>query len=225
MVHRHKHKYDVNYNKTLPGVVKSASFRSLFSIGVSCNLQIKQMDIINTFLYGLLDKIVYIEQSHGFVQGILICWLKQALYSLKQTLRVWYLVICNFLKEKDFIAINFDQNELYSTNKHLFLAIYVNDLLLFGANEVQIDVLKREFCSCFWITDLENVFHYLGIEICCNCKKSILILLQTAYLKAILKQFGMSDYNPINTPINSSLSKMIMSSSLDYQAFPDTILW
>ena len=67
VVHGHKQKYGINYNETWVGVVKPASFQSLFSIGVSRNLHIKQMDVVTAFLYGLLDKVVYVDQSHVFV--------------------------------------------------------------------------------------------------------------------------------------------------------------
>ena len=123
------------------------------------------MDVVTAFLYGLLNEIIYIEQPHGFVQGILVYQLKQVLYNLKQSARVQYSVICNFLKEKSFTAKDFDQSVFISTDKHLFLAIYVDNLLLFGANEAQLDVLKRELCSCFQITDFEDVSHYFGMVI------------------------------------------------------------
>lgn len=88
VVHEHKQKYGVGYNKTWAGVVKPASFRSLFSIETSRNWHIKQMDVVTAFLYGLPDEIIYVEQPHGFVQDVLVCRLKRALYGLKQAPRV-----------------------------------------------------------------------------------------------------------------------------------------
>ena len=95
-------------------------------------------------------------------------------------------------------------------NKQLFFVIYVDDLLLFGANKSQINTLKKELSYCFRMTDLGDVSHYLGIEICHNREKSTLILLQTAYLKVVLERFGMAKCNPSITPINSGLLNTIM---------------
>lgn len=89
-----------------------------------------------------LDEVVYVEQFYRFMQGILVNQLKQVLYGLKQILRVWYLVICYFLKEKSFTTTYFDQNVFISIDKQLFIAIFVDDLLLFGANKAQIDLFK-----------------------------------------------------------------------------------
>ena len=112
-----------------------AFFQSLFSIDISRNLYIKQIDVVTAFLYGLFDEIISVEQLHEFLKSIPVYQLKQALYGLKHAPRVWYLVICNFLKDKNFIVTDFDQSMFISINKHLFLAIYVNNLFLFGTNK------------------------------------------------------------------------------------------
>lgn len=178
VVHGHKQKYSVDYNETWAEVVKPAFFRSLFSIRAFRNWHIKQMDVVTAFLYGSLDEIVYVEQPHGFVQGFLVCRLKRALYGLKQAPRVWYSVIRDFLKEKGFTATNSDQGVFISADKQLFIAIYVDDLLLFGAIKSQIDALKKELSSRFQMTDLGDVSHYLGMEIRRDRKKGSLLLLK-----------------------------------------------
>ena len=63
------------------------------------------MHVMIAFLYKLLDEIVYVEQPHNFVQGVLVCQLQRALYGLKHAPKVWYLVIRDFLKEKGFTPI------------------------------------------------------------------------------------------------------------------------
>ena len=183
------------------------------------------MDVVTAFLYGLLDEVVYVEQPHGFVQGIFVCRLKRALYGLKQAPRVWYAVIRDFLKEKGFVATDADQSVFISTNKQLFIAIYVDDLLLFGADEAQINVLKQELSSRFRMTDLGDVSHYLGMEVRRDREMGTLMLLQTAYLKVVLERFGMSDCNPSSTPMDSGLPNTIVPSSEDYRAPPETIYW
>ena len=68
--------------------MKPILFCLLFFIKASRNWYIKQMDVVTAFLYGLLNKIVYIEQAHGFVQNVIVCQLKRTLYRLKQAPRV-----------------------------------------------------------------------------------------------------------------------------------------
>lgn len=73
------------------------------------------------------------------------------------------------------------------------------------------------------MTVFENVFYYFKMEICQNRERGILILFQTAYSKAVLEQFEMSDCNPINTPIDSGFPNIFILSSLNYQACLETI--
>jgi hypothetical protein len=48
------------------------------------------MDVKTAFLYGTLDEEIFMEQPEGFVDGIgQVCRPNKALYSLKQSLRVW----------------------------------------------------------------------------------------------------------------------------------------
>lgn len=77
-----------------------AFFQFLFLIRTSWNWNIKQINIVITLLFGLLNKIIYIKQYHGFVPDILVCQLKQVLYSLNQASQVWYSIIQDFSQGK-----------------------------------------------------------------------------------------------------------------------------
>jgi hypothetical protein len=58
------------------------------------------MDVKTTFLNGIIEEEVYIEQPQGFeVHGreSHVCRLKKALYGLKQAPRVWYSRIDGYL--------------------------------------------------------------------------------------------------------------------------------
>lgn len=80
---------------------------------------------------------------------------------------------------------------------------------MFGANESQINALKKELSSRFRMTDLGDVSHYLGMEIRRDRKKGALVFLQTAYLKVVLESFGMDECNPSTEPITFWASNLI----------------
>jgi len=65
------------------------SIHIIFSLSVSHQLLIFQLDVKNAFLYGDLEEEVYMEQSPGYVaQGEnMVCKLKKMIYGIKQSLR------------------------------------------------------------------------------------------------------------------------------------------
>ncbi len=93
------------------------------------------MDVVTAFLYGFLDEVIYVEQPHLFTTKLdKVCKLIKTLYWLKQALHVWYKTLVEFLKKLGFIPLELDHGIFISKDKQLFIAVYVNDLLLFGAD-------------------------------------------------------------------------------------------
>jgi len=64
--------------------IASTTFRTLIAITAKFNLEIIQIDIINTFVYCNLDKVVYIKLPLGFNKGKIdkVLRLQKALYRL-----------------------------------------------------------------------------------------------------------------------------------------------
>jgi hypothetical protein len=56
----------INYDETFSPVVIYTSIRSIMSIAVEMTWKIHQMDVKPTFLNGLIEEEVYIEQPQGF---------------------------------------------------------------------------------------------------------------------------------------------------------------
>ena len=73
------------------------------------------MDVKSTFLNGILEEEVYIEQPKGFVDSNnkkMVCRLHKALYDLKQAPRAWYERLHNYLLKIGFERTN-DKKILY----------------------------------------------------------------------------------------------------------------
>jgi histone deacetylase 1/2 len=61
----------IDYSETFSLVIKQATIRLVFSIAVSRNWKIHQLDIHNAFLNGVLTEEVYMKQPPGFVDPTL----------------------------------------------------------------------------------------------------------------------------------------------------------
>jgi len=101
----------IDYSKTFILVIKQATIILIFSIVVSHNWKIHQLDIHNVFLNDVLTKEVYMKQPSGFVDSAFpshVCRLHKSLYGLKQALRAWYTCLGDFLLSIGFHASKVD---------------------------------------------------------------------------------------------------------------------
>jgi len=76
----------INYSETFSPIIKQAIVKLVFSIAVSCDWKIHQLDIHNVFLNDVLNKDVYMKQISGFVDSTPpshVCRLYKSLYGLK----------------------------------------------------------------------------------------------------------------------------------------------
>jgi hypothetical protein len=82
-----KQQYGVDYDDTFSPVVKPTTIRTMLSLVVSQNWCLRQIDIQNAFLHGLLNENVYMKQPPGFEDSqhpTHLCKLDKYLYGLKQ---------------------------------------------------------------------------------------------------------------------------------------------
>lgn len=72
-------------------MIKLMAFRILFAIIAHNNLDIDQIDIKTTFLYGLIIQLIYVQilkKAEDVINKKIVCKLLKILYDLKQVLRL-----------------------------------------------------------------------------------------------------------------------------------------
>ena len=123
------------------------------------------MNIVTVFLLGFLNEIIYVEQPHHFAEGLQVYCFHKALYDLKQSPQVWYMTFMNFLHKLDFYRLKSNYEVFISKDQSIFIAVYVDDLLLFGSDTMRLDKIQHQFFSWFKMTNLDEISHYLDMEI------------------------------------------------------------
>ena len=109
------------------------------------------MDVKTTFLNGVIEEEVYLEQPQGFEvedRHTHVCKLKKALYGIKQAPWAWYERIDGFPSSMGFTKSKADPNLYLKVVKDdpVILLLYVDDLFLTG-NEKQIKESKKKLAE------------------------------------------------------------------------------
>ena len=118
-------------------MVKATTICTVLSFAISHNWPIRQLDVHNAFLNGLLVEDVYIAQPSDFVLSQFpnyFCKLEKTLYGLKQAPRAWFQHLQDTLLKWGFQPFIVDPSMfLFWNNQHtLILLVYVDDILLIG---------------------------------------------------------------------------------------------
>ena len=106
------------------------------------------MDVNSTFLNGILEEEVYIEQLEGFVDKKnknMICRLHIALYGLKQAPRAWYERLHTYLVKIGFERTDENINLYMKINKEkaILISKFFVDDIIFGGK----DALCKDFAN------------------------------------------------------------------------------
>jgi len=177
---------------------------------------VHHMDVKSAFLNNVIQEEVYVAQPPGFVlrsheQKVLR--LVKALYGLWQAPHAWYSKL-----DQSLLALGFKR----SVSKHvvylrgsgarrLVVEVYVDDLIITGGHQTDIDTFKQEMKSTFQMSDLGLLRYYLILEVTQMAEG--MTVCQNAYAAKILETAGLTGCKSTYTPMEPRLKLSKQSSS------------
>lgn len=198
-----------DYSEVFAPVARFETVRLIVSLASWHGWKLWQLDVKSAFLNGPLEEEVYVSQPPGFEvadsDGKALR-LRKALYGLKQAPRAWNKRIDSFLTQTGFRKCTVEHGvyiKVISNSDVLLLCLYVDDLVITGSNETEIEKLKLNLKSEFEMSDLGELAYFLGIEFL-QTKKGV-VMHQKKYVSEILKRFNMIDCNPVTVPVEGNL--------------------
>ena len=169
------------------------------------NWYITGLDVRSTYLYGKLNKEIYMEQPEGFSapgqeRKVLCLWC--ALYGLKQASLAWWCTLDESLKELRFECLKSDTGIFFykkkGTNVVIWI-IYVDDALFCGPNKAIVDSIKAQFMHKWECRDLGEPNEFL--RMCITHKGCAIHLDQSVYLQKVIERCGMLNAKSTSTPL------------------------
>lgn len=129
------------------------------------------MGVKTTFLHGLLEEIIYMNQPEGFEveeKEHMVCLLKRSLYGLKQSPRQWYKRFDSFIVSSGYNRSFFDSCVYFkwtASGCFIYLLYYVDDMLIVSIDMNAINKIKDLLSSEFKMKNLGATRRILGIKI------------------------------------------------------------
>ncbi|PKU62356.1 Retrovirus-related Pol polyprotein from transposon TNT 1-94 [Dendrobium catenatum] len=216
--------YGLNYAETFSPVAKMPTVRILITIAMYRQWPLHQLDVSNAFLHGNLCHTVHMKQPVGFVDKNFpnhVCRLRKSLYGLKQSPREWFATLSGYLQT---LGFNFSDSDpsllIYNRNGiQMFFLVYVDDILLTGNSNSDIQNLLRNLQNKFTMRDLGSISQFLGIHAVPTSYG--LHLTQSQFAQSILSRACMLNCKPVSTPSQIQTS----SSSNSSAAFSNPTLY
>jgi hypothetical protein len=132
-------KFGTDYEATYSPVMDATTFRFLTGFATHMALHMQMMDVVTAYLYGNLDKDIYMKIPDGVDFNVKdyhrpCVKLKRSLYGLKQSGRMWYQRLSNFLISKGFVVNEISPCVFIKRVKTDFavILVYVDDLNIIG---------------------------------------------------------------------------------------------
>jgi hypothetical protein len=155
----YKQRFGIDYEDIFSPIVKMATIRAILSVAVSKGWSLRQLDISNAFIHGILEEEVYMRQPPGYINSAMpnyVCKLDKASYGLKQAPRAWYARLSSKLPSLGFKASLADTSLFYFNKGKvtMYVLIYVDDIIVVSSLLEVIQCVLRDLQQDFALKDL-----------------------------------------------------------------------
>ena len=189
--------------ETYAATLAAKTFRVMMSVSARHDLDIRQFDVGNAFLYSDLksSQPTYVHLPQGYVElgflkpgetSTMVAHLKKALYGLRESPLLWYNEISQALKEAGIKRTN--EEPCVFTNGKVLILVYVDDILILSpkSEKKAVNDLVQHLRNKYDLRE-EEFKWYLGIRVIRDRINRKISLCQDAYIDKIARKFKLND--------------------------------
>ncbi|XP_015165149.1 uncharacterized mitochondrial protein AtMg00810-like [Solanum tuberosum] len=194
----------IDYHETFSPVFQAITIRIVLSLAISNCWPIRQLEVKNAFLYGILKEEVFRKQPPGFIHPDFP----------HHAPRAWFHHFSTFLFSHGFTCSKSDTSMFvrHSASGILVLLLYVDDIILTGSHSPLLDQFISLLSSQFSMKDLGELHYFLGVQVVCSSDS--LHLSQQKYISDFLLKFHMHTCKPVGTPLASRTTICLVDGEL-----------
>ena len=198
----------INFKEVFAPVARIESVRLLLALAAARGWKVHHLDVKSAFLNGELAEKEYMQQPPGFViagEEHRVLRLRKALYGLRQAPRAWNIKLDASLASLGFTKCA-TEHALYTRRSKgglVIVGVYVDDLIVTGAEQRDIDAFKEKMKSMFRMSDLGLLTYYLGIEV--EQTGNAITLRKSAYARKLLERSGLGECRACQTPMEEKV--------------------
>ncbi|GJY14181.1 uncharacterized mitochondrial protein-like protein [Tanacetum coccineum] len=151
------------------------------------------MDVKSAFLYGKIEKEVYVCQPPGFEDPDFpdrVYKVEKALYGLHQAPRAWYETLSTYLLDNGFQRGKIDKTLFIKRQKGdiLLVQVYVDDIIFGSTKKELCNAFEKLMYEKFQMSFMGELTFFLGLQV--QQKKDGIFINQDKYVVEILNKFG-----------------------------------
>ncbi|GJV31515.1 putative ribonuclease H-like domain-containing protein [Tanacetum coccineum] len=144
---RYRQEEGIDYDEVFALVARIEAIRIFLAFASYMGFIVYQMDVKSAFLYGTIDKEVYLSQPLGFVDPKFpkkVYKVVKALYGLHQAPRSWYDTLSTFLLKSGYKRGAIDETLFIKKDKNdiMLVQVYVDDIIFGSTKSTPIETQK-----------------------------------------------------------------------------------
>ena len=197
---------DYNNDGMFAPVMRFETLRTLLAYAAVNNLKLRQFDVKSAYLHGTLNEIIFMNQPPGYNDNSgRVCLLIRSLYGLKQAGNVWNQELNRVLQKIKFGQLKSDYCCYIKRVNDDFTAllVWVDDFLSLSTLEKLNDILEIDLQSHFEVKSLGRPNLLLGMKVFIGL--NLISLSQSHYIDSLLEKYGLTDANPVATPMDPNV--------------------
>ncbi|GJT55875.1 putative ribonuclease H-like domain-containing protein [Tanacetum coccineum] len=196
----------IDYDEVFASIARIEAIRLFLAYASFKDCVVSQMDVKSDFIYGKIEKEVYVCQPPGFEDPDFpdrVYKVEKALYALHQAPRAWYETLSTYLLDNRFQKGKIDKTLFIIKDKGgiLLVQVYVYDIIFGSTKKPLCTEFEKIMHKKFQMSSMGELTFFLGLQV--KQKEDGIFISQYKYVTEILKKFGFTDVKTVSTPMET----------------------